>query len=105
MTISKASEHDLPVAKYELLNGINNVIIFGDTVFADRQLQENMLKEHNVEIVTPNKRKSEHKQTQILGWCSFKIHFKRKQAIESFNNWIIEKTISKRHLKYVHQMV
>jgi hypothetical protein len=91
MTISKASEHDLPVAK-ELLDDVKNIRVFGDTAFADKEWQAFMLRENNVEILTPVKRKKG--QNKLPFWDSVysTAISSVKQAIESFNNWIIEKT-------------
>jgi hypothetical protein len=91
MMISKASAHDLPIAK-EMLDDARNIRVFGDCAFAERAWQENMMKEKNVEILTPIKRQKG--QTQLPYWDKlFSAAISSvKQAIESFNNWLIEKT-------------
>ena len=91
MYISKASEHDLPVAK-EMLDDAKNMRIFGDTAFADKEWQELMLLEKNVEILTPVKRKKGQKKLAYWDGLYSAAVSSVKQAIESFNNWLIEKT-------------
>jgi len=91
MTISKASKHDLDVAK-EMLDDVKNIRVFADMALIDKQWQQRMLAENNVIILTPIKRK---KGQDIL--CSADKLFSTaissiKQAIESLNNWLIEKT-------------
>ena len=91
MTISKASEHDLPVAK-EMLDGTKNIRFFGDTAFVDKSWQDFMKTENNVEILTPVKRRKG--QNKLSFWDSVysTAISSVKQAIETFNNWLIEKT-------------
>ena len=91
MVISKASEHDLPVAK-ETLSDVMNIRLFGDTAFADKQWQESMLSDNNVKILTPIKRKKGQKKLSFWDGLYSSAISSVKQAIESFNNWIIEKT-------------
>jgi hypothetical protein len=91
MIISQASEHDLPVAK-ELLDDVRNIRVYGDTAYTDKEWQAFMKSVHNVEIVTPIKRKKG--QVKLSYWDGiFSTAVSGiKQAIESFNNWLIEKT-------------
>jgi len=92
MVVSKASEHDLPIAKEQLLDGTNNIRVFGDTAFADKEWQDYMLSEHNVEIITPIKRKKGQKKLEYWDGVYSTAVSSVKQVVESFNNWIIEKT-------------
>jgi hypothetical protein len=91
MSVSKASVHDITVAK-EMLRDVTNIRVFGDTAFIDKEWQNRMFSENNVEIVTPIKRR---KGQQALTYWN-KVYSAAissiKQAIESFNNWIIVKT-------------
>ena len=91
MTVSKASEHDLPVAK-EMLDDAMNMRIFGDSAFSDKEWQISMLRDNNVEILTPIKRKKGQKKLSYWDGLYSTAISRVKQAIESFNNWIIEKT-------------
>ena len=91
MTISKASRHDLPVAK-EMLDDARNMRLFGDTAFADEEWQDFMMRENNVEIITPIKREKGQKKLSFWDGLYSTAVSSVKQAIESFNNWLIEKT-------------
>jgi len=91
MTISKASEHDLPVAK-EMLADANGMRLFGDSAFADKTWRLSMLSENNIEILTPIKRKKGQKKLSYWDGIYSTAISSVKQAIESFNNWLNEKT-------------
>jgi len=91
MTISKASEHDLTVAK-ELLDDVRDVRIFSDMAFIDKEWQADMLTKNNVIILTPIKRKKGQQQLPYWGKLYSAAISGVKQAIESLNNWLIEKT-------------
>jgi len=91
MTISKASRHDLDVAK-EMFDDVRNIRVFADMALIDKRWQQVMLTQNNVTILTPIKRK---RGQDVL--CSADKLFSAsvssvKQAIESLNNWLIEKT-------------
>jgi len=91
MQISKASEHDRPIAG-AMLEDANNIRIFADMALINKEWQAQMLVENNVEILTPIKREKGHETL-----CSADKFFSRavsgiKQAIESLNNWLVEKT-------------
>ena len=91
MALSKASVHDLPVAKAMLQNA-KNIRVFGDTAFIDKQWQAYMLSENNVEILTPIRRKKGQQQLPFWDRLYSSAISGVKQAIESLNNWLIEKT-------------
>jgi hypothetical protein len=91
MTISKASEHDLPVEQ-EMLADATNIRFFGDTAFADKAWKTRMLQENNVEILTPIKRKKGQKKLSFWDSIYSTAISSVKQVIESFNNWIHQKT-------------
>jgi len=92
MIVSKASEHDLPIAKEQLLNDVNNIRLFGDSAFVDKEWKDHMLSEHHVVIITPIKlKKGQNKLDYWDGIYSTAVS-RVKQAIESLNNWIITKT-------------
>jgi len=91
MTISKASEHDLPIAK-QMLVDVSNIRVFGDSAFIDAKWQVRMLRENNVEILTPIKLSKGHKQLPYWDKLYSSAISSIKQAIESLNNWIIQKT-------------
>ena len=91
MTVSKASEHDLPVAK-EMLDNAMNMRLFCDTAFADKEWKAFMMSKNNVVIHTPIKRKKGQKKLSFWDGIYSTAISSVKQAIESFNNWLIEKT-------------
>jgi hypothetical protein len=91
MTLSKASEHDLPVSK-EMLYDTFNIRVFGDTAFADKEWKARMRQENNVEILTPIKRAKGQKNLPFWDRIYSSAISSVKQAIESLNNWLIVKT-------------
>ena len=91
IAISKASEHDLPVGK-EMLEDVRDMRVFGDTAYADKEWQSYMHSEKNVAILTPVKRKKGQKKLAYWDRIYSSAVSSVKQAIESFNNWLIEKT-------------
>jgi hypothetical protein len=91
MTVTKASEHDLPVAK-EMLNDVKDIRLFGDTAFADKEWQDLMMSKNNVEILTPIKLKKGQKKLPFWDGIYSTAISSVKQVIESFNNWLIQKT-------------
>jgi len=91
MQISKASEHDRKIAE-SLLDGVHNIRVFADLALLDKEWQAEMLSHSNVEILTPVKRtKGQRRLEPADRWLSRAVS-SVKQAIESLNNWLIEKT-------------
>lgn len=91
MTLSKASEHDLPIA-IGLLDDVMRIRVFGNTAFADKDWQSSILSKNNVGIFTPIKRVKRQKKLSFWDAVYSSAISSVKQAIESFNNWIIIKT-------------
>ena len=91
MTISKASEHDLTVAK-DFLSDVTGIRVFGDMAFIDKTWQTHMLAKNNLTILTPIKRQKGQEQLPFWDKLYSAAVSGVKQAIESLNNWIIEKT-------------
>jgi len=91
MIVTKASEHDLPVAK-AMLDDVKNIRLFGDSAFKDRIWQTFMYFENNVEILTPVKLQKGQKKLSFWDSVYSSAISSVKQSIESFNNWIIAKT-------------
>ena len=98
MMISRASEHDLGVAK-EVLDDAANIRVFGDMAFIDKDWQANMQTERNVTILTPVKRKHGEDRLPSADKLLSSAVSSVKQAIESLNNWLIEKTYIQRASK------
>ena len=91
MTISKASEHDRPVAS-QMLEDAHGIRIFADMALLDKQWQTEMLSENNVKILTPIKREKGQNSLDSADKLFSRAVSSIKQAIESLNNWLIEKT-------------
>jgi hypothetical protein len=91
MVVSKASEHDLTISK-EMLDDVRDIRVFGDMAFIDRIWQDHMLLENNVTILTPIKRNKGQEQLPFWDRLYSSAISGIKQAIESLNNWLIEKT-------------
>jgi len=91
MNISKASEHDRPVAG-ALLEDVHNIRLFADMALVNDEWQAQMLDENNVEILTPIKRIKGQEHLCAADKLLSRAISSVKQSIESFNNWIIEKT-------------
>jgi len=98
MMISKASEHDLGIEK-EMLDDAHYIRVFGDMAFIDKEWQARMKTEQNVHIITPIKRKKGQSRLSFWQKLFSSAVSSVKQAIESFNNWLIEKTAIQRASK------
>ncbi|MCL1788433.1 MAG: hypothetical protein FWG38_10650 [Defluviitaleaceae bacterium] len=91
MQISKASEHDRKIAE-EMLSDVYDIRLFADMALLDQQWQAKMLAENNVEILTPIKRKKGQKVLPSVDKFLSSAISSVKQAVESLNYWLIEKT-------------
>jgi hypothetical protein len=91
MQISKASEHDRPIAGM-MLDNASNIRLFADMALADAEFKSRMLTENNVEILTPVKRGKGQEHLHSGDKLFSRAVSSVKQAIESFNNWLIERT-------------
>ena len=91
MTISKASEHDRPIAE-QMLDDVRNIRVFADTALVDKEWQAQMPTENNVQIITPIKREKGQEHLSSADKLFSRAVSSVKQAIESLNNWLIEKT-------------
>jgi hypothetical protein len=91
MNISKASDHDRPIAG-ELLEDVHNIRLFADMALLNDYWHTRMLVDNNVEILTPVKRDKGQQHLSAADKLFSRAISSVKQAIESFNNWLIEKT-------------
>jgi len=91
MAVSKASEHDLTVAK-DMLSDVRDIRVFSDTALIDKKWQSYMLDENNVTVLTPVKREKGQKHLPFRDKLYSAAVSGVKQAIESLNNWLICKT-------------
>lgn len=94
--ITKASENDLTVFK-EYWNTIENRTFFGDKIYTNRDFFDKLYAERKSEMLTPVKSVKDQ-PTVLKQWDSaFNFQYSKavsavRQPIESFFNWLIEKT-------------
>jgi hypothetical protein len=94
--ISKASENDLNVFK-ESWSSIFNRVFFGDKIYIDKGFFQTLEVERNSKMLTPVKAVKgqsiwEKQFDQAANDLFSKAVSKVRQPIESFFNWLIEKT-------------
>ncbi len=94
--MSKASENDLAIFK-ENWSEIRNRKIFGDKIYNNEAFFENLFKENNSIIFTPIKgTKGKNEELKKRDFAYESLYSKAvstiRQPIESFFNWINEKT-------------
>lgn len=102
LLISPASEHDL-VAQRNILDRFNNRFIFGDKAFRDKKLVK-ALEKNGSELYTPvvyqdNIQRALRPMTQAADDLYSLTVSSIRQPIESWFNWIIEKTDIQRAAK------
>jgi hypothetical protein len=90
LNVTPASESDITVAK-EWLSDVRNLDIFADKIYADASWQE-VLAERNVRVFTPVKLKKGQEFLDSADAYFSSAVSRVRQAIESFFNWINEKT-------------
>jgi IS5 family transposase len=90
IAISRASEHDLNILK-ELADELNDVEIYADKAYCSLPVEQE-LKERGVEVFTPVKRKKGEKELRLFQRAFSTLVSQVRQPIESFFNWIEEKT-------------
>ena len=73
MMISKACEHDRPIAD-QMLEGVKNMRVLADMALLNKEWQAQMLAENNVEILTPVKHKKREKSFRLQTSC-FRVPF------------------------------
>jgi hypothetical protein len=96
IVITPASENDLNVHK-QYWSEIYNRNFFGDKIYNDSELQENLKNSFNSEILTPVKAiKGQSQETRQRDKAANDIYSKAvssvRQPIESLFNWLIENT-------------
>lgn len=89
--ISPASMSDLTFAK-ENLGGVSNIDIYGDKIYNDKEWMEYMCSYNNVNIIAPVKLKNGQQVFECIDKLYNTAVSSVRQPIESFFNWIIEKT-------------
>jgi hypothetical protein len=96
IVITPASENDLNVHK-QYWSKISNRTFFGDKIYIDTELQDDMKNNYNSEILTPIKAiKGEPIEARQRDKAANDLFSKAvssvRQPIESFFNWLIENT-------------
>jgi len=88
--VESASENDITVAK-SWLGAVRNMDIFADKMYADKTWSEELAL-RNVRIFTPVKKKKGQEFLEAADAIYSSAVSRARQAIESFFNWIQEKT-------------
>jgi hypothetical protein len=91
MQVTPANRHDLTVAK-EILSYVRNITLFADKAYCDVQWQTELREKQGITIYTPVK--LEKGQTYLRSCDNYfsQLVSKAREAIESFFNWLNEKT-------------
>jgi len=96
LKVTKASEHDLNAIR-EIFLSTHNRTIYADKAYSKKELQERLEKENGTNVFTPIKkvkgvcnqiRQMDYAYNKLLSRAISKV----RQPIESFFNWLIEKT-------------
>jgi len=90
INVERASENDITVAKDWLCN-ISDLTIFADKIYTDKSWHEDLAL-RNVKIITPIKKKKGQECLDFADSLFSALVSRARQAIESFFNWIQEKT-------------
>ena len=89
---SKASCHDLPIAKEMLENhAFDGFIFIGDKAYSDAAWKASLLEE-NIQLLTPTKLKRGQAPSLPGGDAQDTAISRARQPIESFFHWLHEKT-------------
>jgi hypothetical protein len=91
MWITGADESDITASRH-ILEEMHNKTIFGDKIYADKILQQDMYYLHQSELLTPIKKKMGQQFLSAEDNLYSTAVSKVRQPIESFFNWLNEKT-------------
>lgn len=89
--ITGAEESDLTASR-QILENMHHMTVFGDKIYADKELQNDMYYTHQAELLTPIKKKMGQEFLSAEDSLYSTAVSKVRQPIESFFNWINEKT-------------
>lgn len=92
ITLSAASENDNTVFKEQIAPRFCNLRVFGDKIFHDQAGMEELKTNFNIEVMPCNKRKKGQKYLFPDQKLFNTLVSKARQPIESFFNWLEEKT-------------
>lgn len=91
LQISSGNAYDLDVARSMLQNAENSVI-FADKAYCDSNWASSLLEHQNIELVTPVKKKKGQISLDAADEIFSTAVSRIRQPIESFFNWLSEKT-------------
>lgn len=89
--VSPGADNDLTVLR-SLVPRLHEGELYGDKIYADAELVERLAREHNVRLYTPIKKKKGQKELPLTDRVYSEIVSGVRQPIESFFNWIQQKT-------------
>ena len=89
--LSPGADNDLTVLR-SILPRLRDCEVYGDKIYADAELAERLLREQNVRLYTPIKKKKGQKELALTDRVYSKIVSGVRQPVESLFNWLEEKT-------------
>jgi len=89
--VTPAHENDLTAAR-SVFSGMNDCKIYGDKIYADADLNQTMITQQNSIIITPIKKQKGQQFEDAADNIFSTLVSKVRQPIESFFNWLNEKT-------------
>lgn len=89
--LSPGADNDLSVLR-RILPRLRDCELYGDKIYADAELVERLLREQNVRLYTPVKKQKGQKELALTERVYSEIVSGVRQPIESFFNWLEEKT-------------
>ena len=91
VSITKASDHDLKEAKV-LLKDVHGIDLYADKAYIDGVWEEELKDKNNIEVLTPVKLKKGQAYLESADKYKSAGVSRVRQPIESFFNWLQEKT-------------
>jgi len=89
--LTPGSDNDLTVLR-TILPQLHDCDLFGDKIYADKELVARLSKEQNVHLYTPIKKKKGQEDLPMTDRAFSQAVSRVRQPIESLFNWIEEKT-------------
>ena len=89
--VTPAKANDLTAAR-QVLEKITHRFVVADNAYADQQLNKETMKNQNTEIITPIKKKRKQEFRDAADELYHTAVSRMRQPIESFFNWLNEKT-------------
>lgn len=89
--LSPGADNDLTVLR-QILPQLRDCELYGDKIYADRALVEQLYREQNVRLYTPKKKKKGQEELPMTDRAFSEAVSRVRQPIESLFSWIEEKT-------------